>query len=190
MAVQRDVRSRPRRGLDDGCGEERRFIYKRTSAPQGPAGEHPQEKWVRVDGAFKAVIKASVFHRANEVLAGMSSPLSDDAALDKLRALLAPHGRLSTELITTDPVMPCVDLYRARFAPLLKAYSRIGYRPARSFQWVEGHHWRWHFLEDLRQRVPEMLAATGVEVRRESRKITMIHDKYRVATMMARFRCL
>lgn len=55
--------------------------------------------------------------------------LSDEAALDKLRVLLARQGRLTAEIISDAKGVPYPSLYRKRFGSLARAYALVGYAP-------------------------------------------------------------
>ncbi len=163
------------------------LIFNRTvSKLRAPRALNPEEKWIRVNGAFPRLVTPALFRRANAALESASWPLSDEAGLEKLRELLARHGRLSGELIDAAEGMPGIEFYRLRFGSLLRAYQLVGFRPDRDYRWLRGYAQRWYLCEALRREIPAKLAARGLTVRRESRKVLVVEERWRVAVMVAR----
>jgi hypothetical protein len=64
---------------------------------------------------------------------------SDDEVLQRLRALLAEHGRLSKELINEVPDIPNTASLARRFGGLEGLYRRVNYQPSK--RQIEGMHW-------------------------------------------------
>lgn len=61
-----------------------------------------------------------------------ASRISDEEALQKVRALLETHGKLDSELIARAPGVPWPAFYRARFGSLRRVYALLGYAPRKS----------------------------------------------------------
>ncbi len=57
---------------------------------------------------------------------GRTRGLSNDEMLERLRRLLREKGRLSSPIINDSDSVPSVDVFRARFGSLMRAYRLIG----------------------------------------------------------------
>jgi DNA invertase Pin-like site-specific DNA recombinase len=55
--------------------------------------------------------------------------ISEDAMIERLAALLAEKGRLSSALIDASSNLPSAETYKRRFGTLAKAYARVGFHP-------------------------------------------------------------
>jgi DNA invertase Pin-like site-specific DNA recombinase len=96
-----------------------------------------RDKWIRVEGAFEAIIEKSLFDAAQAIFQersqGPVSPrprkYSDAELLDLLRRLLKDRGDLSRRIIRESDFMPWPELYDRRFGCLSNAYKLIGFTP-------------------------------------------------------------
>jgi DNA invertase Pin-like site-specific DNA recombinase len=96
---------------------------------------NPPEAWLRVDGAFKAVVDRSLFDEAQAILqarrhftwTGRPRGFSNEQMLDALRRLFEEHGYLSIRLINQAEGIPAYSVYVARFGGLKQAYAQVGY---------------------------------------------------------------
>lgn len=89
---------------------------------------NPPETWVRVEGAFEALVGQEMFAAAKRAIANRSVRMTDEDMLDALRRLRAERGYLSTVMIEDAEGVPCVATYQVRFGGLMAAYKLIGYR--------------------------------------------------------------
>lgn len=119
---------------------------------------NPPDMLVRRDGAFQAIIDPDLFAAAQTIFAERALRFTDEQLLDMLRSLLASRGSLSGMIIDEVEDMPSTAAYRSRFGSLLRAYSLIGYEPARDYRYVETNR-------QLRLMHPEVVAANiaGIE---------------------------
>jgi Recombinase/Resolvase, N terminal domain len=67
---------------------------------------NPPDKWVRADGAFEGIVEAENFFRVREIILAKSRRLSDEELLEKLRAVLKEHGRISGIIIDEGEGLP------------------------------------------------------------------------------------
>lgn len=110
-----------------------------------------QRDWVRLDGAFPAVIDKAVFKQAQAIVAARSERLSADQMLDLLRGILAGHGTLSGLIIDETEDAPSSSAYRSRFGSLLRAYALVGFTPKQDYRYLE-------INQRLRQLNPSILS--------------------------------
>jgi DNA invertase Pin-like site-specific DNA recombinase len=95
-----------------------------------------RENWIRVDGAFEAIVDKSLFDKAQAIFEARSQPhsprlrkYSDSELLDALRRLLKEQGDLSRRIISESEFAPQPGLYDIRFGSLTNAYGLIGFIP-------------------------------------------------------------
>jgi DNA invertase Pin-like site-specific DNA recombinase len=94
-----------------------------------PAVRQPRANWIRVPGAFEAIVPRALFDRAQALMSKVSPNAPDEVMLANLAGLLAREGRLSGPLISGSPFTHCAHVYRERFGSLLNAYRLVGYEP-------------------------------------------------------------
>jgi DNA invertase Pin-like site-specific DNA recombinase len=99
--------------------------------------KNPPEMWIRREDAFTPLVTVEQFNEALKIIHGRSQHLTDEELLERLKELLSRHGTLSGFLIDEAEAMPSSACYRHRFGSLFRAYTLIGYTPARDFQFIE-----------------------------------------------------
>jgi DNA invertase Pin-like site-specific DNA recombinase len=130
--------------------------------------KNPPEMWVRNNHAFVPLISPVDFQRAQEIMIARHRRYSDDEMLGFLRALLAEKGLLSGVLIDETDGLPSSAAYQARFKSLLRAYTLIGYTPARDYSYLtENRRLRTEHANHLDAMV-SALSAVGATVMRIS----------------------
>ena len=163
-------------------------VYHRTSFKlKRKHFKNPQEKWIRVDGAFEGIVDRDLFLRAQEIFAARCQRLSDDELLDRLRAILHQHGRISGILIDETEELPSSAAYRHRFGSLVRAYQLIGYAPEVDFSFIE-------INRQLRAQYPQIIASTirkleevGAHVTHNDHSgILVINAEIRVSVVLCR----
>ena len=87
----------------------------------------PKERWAICYKAFQPIIAPDLFDRAQERIANFTHNLSDEQMLERLKPLLASHGKLSNKIIDKSRSCPGATTYYARFGGLLNVYQRLGY---------------------------------------------------------------
>jgi DNA invertase Pin-like site-specific DNA recombinase len=112
-------------------------LYNRTSFKlKKKRVVNPPDMWIRADAAFPRVVEPALFDAVRRIIAERSHRYTDDDMLSRLANLLKDVGRLSGLVIDERDDMPSSSAYRSRFGSLLRAYSLVGYSPARDFDYV------------------------------------------------------
>ena len=113
-------------------------VWARTSFKL--KGEHVQnepDSWVRLDGAFAAIVDEEVFRRAQAIIVARSDRLSSERMLELLRQILEGRGYLSGLIIDEFEDCPSSSAYRTRFGSLLRAYALVGFSPDHDYGYLE-----------------------------------------------------
>ena len=108
-------------------------VHGRSSCRLRRRRKTPKAAWLRVVGAWPAIVTPARFAAAQDLLARRYRR-SEDILLAELRALLAERGRIDTGLIDACPGMASAGAYIRRFGSLKRAYALIGYEPQRRAQ--------------------------------------------------------
>ncbi len=133
-------------------------VYHRTSFKlKRKHVMNPPDRWIRAEGVFEGIVEAEIYLRAREMILARSQRLSDEEMLEKLRALLEQHGRISGILIDEAEGLPSSTAFSHRFGTLLNAYRLIGYDPGIDFRFIEENR-------RLRKRYPEIVASVVKQV--------------------------
>jgi hypothetical protein len=133
-------------------------VYHRTSFKlKRKHVTNPPDKWIRASGAWAGIIEPELFLRAREIILARSQKLSDEEMLEKLRALLNQHGRISGILIDEAEGLPSSTAFRHRFGTLVSAYKLIGYEPEIDYSFIE-------INRRLRKQHAEIVAATVQQI--------------------------
>ena len=128
-------------------------VYHRTSCKlKKKHVVNPPDKWIRADGVFEGIVAPELFWAAREIIMARSQKLTDEEMLEKLRALLKLHGRISGILIDEAEGLPSSTAFRHRFGTLVSAYHLIGYDPGIDFSFIEENR-------RLRKLHPEIVAS-------------------------------
>jgi DNA invertase Pin-like site-specific DNA recombinase len=94
------------------------------------------EDWIRLPEAFEAIVERDLFEAAHSIIGARSFRLSDDEMLNSLRELYESRGMLSGLVIDEADGLPSSSAYGSRFGSLLRAYSLVGFRPDRDYEYV------------------------------------------------------
>ena len=146
---------------------------------------NPPEKWVRLEGAFEAIVEPDLFRRAQETIAGWTSRISNDDAILRLRQLFEQHGHLCAKLINSTPGMPGSAFYEERFGGLLRAYARVGFEPQRDYRFLSDYTRRRRQLFQLRDQVASAMRVRGLAVEHKPGALLLKCNGVRVAVMLA-----
>lgn len=143
--------------------------------------------WIRANGAFKAIVDRSIFCRAQTIIQARSDRLSDDEMLSRLSELAKHHGSLSGIVIDEAEGCPSSSAYQHRFGSLLRAYTLIGYTPARDYRYVETNRF-------LRSLYPGLVSDTVAKIEQAGSPVfcdpetdlLTINDEFTVSLVIAR----
>lgn len=112
-------------------------LYNRTSFKlKQKHVVNPPDMWIRADAAFQPVVDRAIFETVREIIAERSRRFTNEDMLTQLATLLKNVGRLSGLVIDERDDMPSSAVYRSRFGSLLRAYTLVGYSPARDYDYV------------------------------------------------------
>jgi hypothetical protein len=112
-----------------------RQVWGRTAAfLSSSAIQLPKERWAVCEKAFTPIIGEELFNKAQDALANLTSRLSNEELLERLKPVLNEHGKLDARLIEKSPHCPGARVYFHRFNGLLNAYARVGYTSPQSAQ--------------------------------------------------------
>ena len=113
------------------------IVYNRTSGKlRQKRLTNAVDEWVFREGAFEAIVSAALYEKAQQLIKDRRLALDDYQILDRLSALLKKFGRLSTEIIDSDPETPCVQVITQRFRSLPSVYELVGYKPQRDVKGI------------------------------------------------------
>src|ERR1700733_1710709 len=139
-------------------------VYHRTSCKlKKKHVNNPPEKWVRADGAFEGIIEPELFFQAREIILARSQKLTDEEMLEKLRAVLTKHGRISGILIDETENLPSSTAFSHRFGTLVNAYRLIGYDPGIDYSFIEENRRLRKRHPELVESVIQQIAALGAQ---------------------------
>lgn len=165
-------------------------VYHRTSFKlKRKHVQNPPDMWLRVEGAFPAVVTVEDFTKAQEIIIARAKRYSDEEMLEKLRAVLQQHGRLSGVIIDEREDLPSSAAYRTRFGSLVRAYQLIGYVPETDFSFIEVNRYLRQKHPEVVQQVISELAAIGVSVERDPETELLVLDQELIVSLVLS-RCL
>lgn len=151
--------------------------------------KNPPDMWIRNNNAFVPLISPADFQRAQETMMALHRRYSDDEMLEFLRTLLAEKGSLSGLLIDETDGLPSSAAYQARFKSLLRAYTLIGYTPARDYSYItENRRLRAEHATQLDAMI-SALGAVGATVAHErATGLVTINDEITASFILAQCR--
>ncbi len=128
-------------------------VYHRTSFKlKRKHMKNPPEQWIRAEKKFRNIIEPEIFRQVREIILARSQRFTDAEMLEKLRALLKQHGRISGFIIDEADDLPSSTAFRHRFGSLVSAYRLIGYDPEIDYSFIETNR-------KLRKQHPEIVAS-------------------------------
>jgi DNA invertase Pin-like site-specific DNA recombinase len=128
---------------------------------------NPPEMWIRKDGAFEAIVPPAVFYTAQAIFQARATRYTDEDVLDRLRALYRDKGTLSGVLIDEAPDLPSATAVGQRFGGLLRAYTLVGFTPARDYQHLHANRQLRRLYPEILKRTEQQIAELGGTVRRD-----------------------
>jgi DNA invertase Pin-like site-specific DNA recombinase len=164
-------------------------VYHRTSCKlKKKHVENPPEQWIRADRAFVGIIDSTLFLAAQGIILTRSRKLSDEEMLERLRAVLTRHGRISGILIDEAEDLPSSSAFRNRFGSLVSAYRLIGYDPEIDYSFIE-------INRQIRKRHPEIVAEVLEKLRQMGSSVTVdektdllfVNEEWTVSIVLCRY---
>jgi len=164
-------------------------VYHRTSFKLKKTHvTNPEDKWVRGDAAFEAVIEPERFFQVRGIIISRSQRLSDEEMLVVLREILLRHGRLSSNIIDEYEEALSSTAYRHRFGSLTAAYQLIGYTP-NDFRFLEINSRLRRLHPETVSNIIQQLEAVGAAVTKGSRHdLLYLNGEIQVSVILCRNR--
>ncbi len=165
-------------------------VYHRTSFKlKKKHVQNPPDMWLRVKSAFPALVSAETFLKVQEIILARAKRYTDEEMLDRLRQILAQHGRISGLLIDEKEDAPSSAAFRHRFGSLFRAYQLIGYTPDTDLSFIEVNRFLRQKHPEVVQEVISQLATLGVRVERNPANDLLVLDRELVVSLVLS-RCL
>jgi DNA invertase Pin-like site-specific DNA recombinase len=165
-------------------------VYHRTSFKlKRKHVQNPPDMWLRMEGAFPAIVPAEDFARVQEIIIARAKRYTDEELLEKLRDILRHHGRISGVIIDEREDLPSSAAFRNRFGSLVRAYQLIGYTPETDFSFIEVNRYLRLKYPEIVQEVIARLAVLGVKVERNPETELLVLDQELVVSLVLS-RCL
>ena len=163
-------------------------VYNRISKKlRGKTVRNPRSEWVFMEGAFEPLVLEIQFEQAQAIIAARHRYLTDEELLSRLRSLFEQSGFLSGFLIDETDGMPSSSQFARRFGSLPKAYSLVGWTPARDYRFIEINRIIRRQHEGLIQSICSRLQQNGVAVKRDSRTdLLTINHEYTTSLVLSR----
>lgn len=163
-------------------------VYHRTSFKlKRKHVQNPPDMWIRVAGAFPAIVTPEDFMRAQEIIIARAKRYTDEEMLEKLREVLREHGRISGVIIDEHDDLPSSAAFRNRFGSLVRAYQLIGYTPETDYGFIEVNRYLRQKYPEIIQSVITQLAEVGVRVQRDPEtELLVLDDELVVSLVLSR----
>ncbi|CAB3795245.1 hypothetical protein LMG28614_04133 [Paraburkholderia ultramafica] len=105
-------------------------VYSRTSSKLASQWRSvPEQDWIRVPGAFEAVVDKRIFAAVQQKLQRSRRRPTRDEIADELRNVIRKAGKLSQATLRRYGSAPSVERVMHEFGSLYAAYEAIGYVP-------------------------------------------------------------
>jgi hypothetical protein len=165
-------------------------LYNRTSTKlQRSRVVNTPAEWVRCNNAYRSVIDAEIFAKAQEIINLRDHRYTDEELLQLLRDLLQQHGMLSGLIINEAADMPSTATYAHRFQSLRRAYELIGYTPARNYAYLAINRALRVFHNEHVAHITNELTAVGATVHRDqATDILTVNEEFTMSVSLARCR--
>jgi len=163
-------------------------VYHRTSFKlKCKHVANPPDKWIRKEGAYQGIVERETFLKAREIILARSQKLSDEEMLEKLRAVLKQHGRISGILIDEAEEMPSSAAFSHRFGTLVNAYRLIGYDPGIDYTFIEENRRLRTLRPDIvASVVKQIMAQSGTAIQDDETDLLLVNGELRVSVVLCR----
>lgn len=153
-------------------------IYSRTTSKLGqPWQQVPYDEWIRVPGAFEAVVDKRLFDAVQRKIAGNRQGPTREEILAGMRKVISRTGRINQGLLRHYKNAPSAVQVLKAFGSLNEAYKQIGYAPNLDPVRTENRAVERCMEVRVAQSVRTMLCGLGHEVRYEKHTSTLCIDR-------------
>ncbi len=149
---------------------------------------HSPSEWVRAPTGFDGFISNERFELARKIrrIRGLRYR-NDGEMLESLRDLLERRGRLSTDIINAERLMPKAPAFLRHFGSLRRAYELIGYKQAHDWGALPQSQHRLRIAEWVVTSIAEAVVRTcGASEWHRLRKQLMIDGRRTIAVAIGR----
>jgi len=145
------------------------------------------DKWVRSDGAFQGIVDPGHFLDAHTIISARSRHISNDEMLHRLRQLYEKTGMLSGIVIDEQEGLPSSNCYRSRFGSLMRAYTLVGFDPARDYRYLEINRSLRLMVPELTVGIKQELLKVGASVDMSpSSDLLLVNQEFTISIVIAR----
>lgn len=167
--------------VGDNVWNRRSFKLKKKRIRNKP------EMWIKMHGAFEAIIGRELFEAARTIINARSFRLSDGQMLESLRELYQQKGLLSGIVIDECDGLPSSSAYSSRFGSLLRAYRLVGFTPDRDYCYVEINRELRKLYPGILREVLDGLRATGSDAWQDPQTgRVMVNGEFSLSVVVAR----
>lgn len=147
------------------------------------------DMWIRMDGAFDAVIDPELFYMARGIFVERARRFTSEELLEMLKKLLATHSMLSSALIDGAEGVPSSSVFQNRFGSLIKAYQLAGYVPDKDYSYLEVNRHLHDLHAPLVDDVVRKLEGIGASISRDPETgFLLINGEYSASILLTRCR--
>lgn len=148
-----------------------------------------QDRWVRADGAFCALVDGGLFAKAQAIIGARSSRLSNDEMLFLLKQVFDRCGQLTGLIIDESEACPSSSSFRSRFGSLLRAYTLVGFTPTHDYSFQEVNRALRRLHPGIVAEVISGIGKAGGQTAQDSRTdLLTINYEFSAAVVIARCR--
>jgi DNA invertase Pin-like site-specific DNA recombinase len=165
-------------------------VFNRTSQKlKGKIVNNPRNEWVVKEAAFEPLVSDAQFDQAQTIIAARHMHLDNEQLLTLLRSLREKAGFLSGFLIDETDGMPSSSLFARRFGGLPRAYSLVGWTPARDYRFIEVNRMIRRQHQGLIQTICDRLIQNGATVQRDDKTdLLTINQEYSTSLVLGQCR--
>jgi DNA invertase Pin-like site-specific DNA recombinase len=149
---------------------------------------NPPDRWIRADAVYERIVEPEIFCKAQEIILARSQRFTDEQMLERLRGLVAQHGRISGILIDEAEEAPSSAAFRHRFGSLVSAYRLIGYDPGIDYSFIETNRKLRAQYPGIVDSVVRKVEAVGGALRvDEQTELLHLNHELRVSLVLCRY---
>jgi DNA invertase Pin-like site-specific DNA recombinase len=166
------------------------LVYSRTSFKlKGLRVVNPPDQWIRKENAFTEVVPRELFFKAREIFESNRRKYhpTDEYLLATMRALLAEHGRLSSELMKQLKQSPSPGTFINHFGSLVNAYRLAGFNPRLDYRHFEIARRMYQINKAMIAGIIRQIESLGATVTwNQQTRVLCLNNELRIGILFAR----
>ena len=152
-------------------------VYSRTTSKlASPWRQVPYDEWIRVPGAFAAVVDRRLFVAVQARLAHSRRGPTREEIIDGMRKVISRTGKINEKLLRHYRSAPSAEQVAREFGSLNEAYKAIGYAPNLDSERSENRCVERRMERHVADSITAMLRELGHDVRYEKHTTTLCVD--------------